>query len=471
MALRTLVAKLVADTGQFQRGMKKAESVLTGFAGKVAAIAGGVLSARFLSGAISQSVEFGDSLAKTADRLGLTTQNLAALRHAGEMAGVGMEGIDTALEQFVRRLGDAQNGTGDAVKTLKELGLSAKDLASQSPFQSLVQVSDAMQALPNQAAKAAVAFDLFGRSGVKLLNLLGQTGAGLKDAAKQTAAFGTALDRTTAAKFELLDDRFDELKATFQGLKLAIGTEFAAVVNLSIGNLVAWANEGNRAANFIKLSIQTMAEIGIQAAASFSAAWTIAFESVRAIAAQTLALGARAIGGLAGTAREFKNMLGVGASFLGFDGVAKSLISTQPGQTETTAGFLATDLENQVAVSIAKVTQAFDDLLSRDTANSFRARFDDMTQQFQRAAQAAAMLATSSMDLDEVNRNEKLKTADPQAFREISLSRTAIGGLNTQQSPQLVEAKKTNTQLKEATSYLRQMARASLIGTTARFGP
>lgn len=466
MAIRTLVAKFVADTGQFKRGVKQAEAALTGFAGKVAAIAGGVLSAQWLSGAISQSVEFGDSLAKVSDRLGLTTQNLQAIRHAGDLAGVSMEGIDLALTQFVRRLGDAQNGSGELAKTFKALGLNAAELASQSPYQSLIQVSDVIQKLPNQAAKAAAAFDLFGKSGVQLLNLLGQSGAGLREASKEVAAFGTALDRTTAAKFEILNDNFFRFKELVRGIKLAIGTEFASVINLGIDNFVKWASEGGRAANFIRLSIQTMAEVGIQAAASFSAAWTIAFESIRAIAAQTIALGARAVEGIGSGIRNLRGLAGGIAAHLGFTGRGIAAIAgpQSPGQTENTARFLAEDLENQVAQSIAKITAAFDDLISRGTANEFRQRFEDMNQEFFRAAQAMAAVATSAIDLEEVLPKEPKagKTGD---FKQISLSRTAIGGLSAQNRQQVMDP-----QLKE-TNRLLQLIESRFRTNGATYAP
>src|SRR3990172_9608385 len=50
-----------------------------------------------LGALVKSSIDAGDALAKTADRLGITTQALAGLRYAGDLAGVSAEQLDTSL--------------------------------------------------------------------------------------------------------------------------------------------------------------------------------------------------------------------------------------------------------------------------------------------------------------------------------------------------------------------------------------
>ncbi|MCH7526661.1 MAG: M28 family peptidase, partial [Planctomycetes bacterium] len=53
--------------------------------------------------------------------------------HAAELTGAGTAILDKGLQSMTRRLSDAAQGTGPAVKTLDELGLSAQALARQTP--------------------------------------------------------------------------------------------------------------------------------------------------------------------------------------------------------------------------------------------------------------------------------------------------------------------------------------------------
>ena len=56
-----------------------------------------------------------DSLAKTSDKIGVTTEALGGLRHAAELTGVGSDTLDMAMQRLTRRVSEAANGTGESV--------------------------------------------------------------------------------------------------------------------------------------------------------------------------------------------------------------------------------------------------------------------------------------------------------------------------------------------------------------------
>lgn len=64
-----------------------------------------------------------DSLAKTADKLGVTTEALQTLRYQGELTGVSIDTTDMALQRMTRRVAEAAQGTGEAKDAIAELGL------------------------------------------------------------------------------------------------------------------------------------------------------------------------------------------------------------------------------------------------------------------------------------------------------------------------------------------------------------
>jgi len=163
----------------FQQARDAAETTMKATAAAVAA-ATATLGALGL-----RAIESGDALAKTADKLGVTTNALSELRYAGELSGVAANTMDMALQRMTRRLSEAAQGSGEAKGALQELGLSAQSLAMMSADQQLAKIADAMQAIPSQADRVRLAFKLFDSEGVAMVNTLSQGSEGLRQAAER----------------------------------------------------------------------------------------------------------------------------------------------------------------------------------------------------------------------------------------------------------------------------------------------
>ena len=69
---------------------------------------------------VKSSLQSIDTLGKTAQKLGVTSQALQKLRYASNLAGVETRTVDMAVQRFTRRLSEAANGTGEAKDALKE---------------------------------------------------------------------------------------------------------------------------------------------------------------------------------------------------------------------------------------------------------------------------------------------------------------------------------------------------------------
>ena len=161
-----LVVNLTANTSKFDKGMGQAQTRLKQFksfaagalkAGAVAGVAAmGVAAAK-----TAQQFSKLDTVAKTADKLGIATEKMGGLQLAFEQTGVDAKAGMVAMQRMTRRVSDAANGTGPAVKALNELGLSAANLNTLTPDQMLGRVADAMQGVKNQGDKVRLAFSLF----------------------------------------------------------------------------------------------------------------------------------------------------------------------------------------------------------------------------------------------------------------------------------------------------------------------
>jgi len=193
------------------------------------ALVGAVGTAGF-GALIKSSINAGDELAKTADKLGVTTTALAGLRHAAELTGVSTGTMDMAMQRFTRRAAEAAQGTGEAKGALQELGINAEDLVKLPLDQQMSVVADSMAGVEKQSDKVRLAMKLFDSEGVALVNTLGGGSEALEKMTAEAEQLGITLSRTDTAQMEAANDSLTRLKAVFTGLTNQLSLAFAPII-------------------------------------------------------------------------------------------------------------------------------------------------------------------------------------------------------------------------------------------------
>lgn len=128
------------------------------------------------------------ALGEQAQQLGVTTDALQEYRYAASQTGIEQAQMDQALSQLTRRLGDAAQGVKEPIKALERLGITLDQIKGRSAGDVIPLIAEGMKQLPNDAERAAVAVDLFGKAGQKLMPLLSEGAQGIKaltDAARE----------------------------------------------------------------------------------------------------------------------------------------------------------------------------------------------------------------------------------------------------------------------------------------------
>ena len=184
-----------------------------------------------------------DVLAKTADKLGVTTEALTGLRLAAEQTGVETRTMDMAMQRMVRRLSEAAEGGGEAKGAIEELGLSAQDLASQSPDQALKTIADAMKGVESQSDKVRLAFKFFDSEGVALVNTLALGSEGLNQFEQDAKALGIAISRVDAAKVEAANDALNIASKVIDGALQEATVQLAPLVTALAASFTDAAKE------------------------------------------------------------------------------------------------------------------------------------------------------------------------------------------------------------------------------------
>lgn len=190
-----------------------------------------------------------DQLSKLADVIGIATEQFTAFRFGAEIAGASVKELDRALTIFGRRIGEAVRNTGEAVKGFEALGISADVLTRMGLGDALKIVSDRMRALTTPTQQAGVAFQLFGRQGVQILNFLKLGSKEIDRLVKEAQKLGIVFDRFEAAKVEAANDAIVRLQAVLRGVGQQIAIRISPILTGFINNLVDSAVAGESTAS------------------------------------------------------------------------------------------------------------------------------------------------------------------------------------------------------------------------------
>ena len=194
-----------------------------------------------LSGLAQAGVRSADELAKTSQKLGIAADQLAALRFAAEQTGASTRTLDLGLQRMVRRVAEAAQGTGEAQKALKELGLDAKALAQQAPDEQFRQIADAFENIGSQSDKVRLGFKLFDSEGVALVNTLAAGRAELDRFTEESRQLGLSLTQNQLNNVQEAVDAQNRVSKAFQGFARQLGADLAP----------AFGRAADQAANFI----------------------------------------------------------------------------------------------------------------------------------------------------------------------------------------------------------------------------
>lgn len=167
---------------------------------------------------IKRSIDASDTLAKTATKIGTTTEALSRLRYAADISGVSTQTLDMAMQRFTRRLAEAAQGTGEAKGALRELGIDAKAFLRLPLDEQMVGLSAAFANAATDADRVRLAMKLFDSEGVALVNTLKLGEKGMRDLMNEADTLGIVLSSKSAKGVEDTKDALTRLSYLAKGL-------------------------------------------------------------------------------------------------------------------------------------------------------------------------------------------------------------------------------------------------------------
>ena len=241
MKLRDLFVSIGFDVDdkqlkQLDKGLAQTKHLIMAVAGAAVAGAGSL----FL---LAKNVaDTGDKVAKTADKLGVQIDLLQELHHVGKLASMTVQEMNGNLEQFTRRTADAAKGTGEAQKAYSELGISLRDESGRikSSERLLGEVADRFAQMESAQDKVRLAYALFGRSGMGMINVLNQGAAGLAAQRAEAHELGKVLSEQAARDSEKFSDALMRALSVVEGIKNQVGAGLLPVITELLVRFREW---------------------------------------------------------------------------------------------------------------------------------------------------------------------------------------------------------------------------------------
>lgn len=233
------------------------------------AVAGAVLNAKTaivgLVGAagfgalIASSLRATDTLTKTANKIGTTTEALGALRYAADLTGVSTQTMDMALQRFTRRTAEAAKGMGEAKGAIRELGINAQELNRMPLDKRMIVLADAFAEVESESDRLRLAFKLFDSEGAALVNTLSQGGDGLRAMLGEARALGLTMSSTAAKGVEDTVDSLTKLQSLFKGVTDQTVAAFAPAIEMIVDRFTGFLQRSIEAKGGIEAFARSLA--------------------------------------------------------------------------------------------------------------------------------------------------------------------------------------------------------------------
>lgn len=197
------------------------------------------------------TLDTADNFSKLSQRTGIAVPELAKFSKAADLSDVSLEKVGKGLSLLSRKMVEAKSGTASALEPFTQLGVKVTDASGKlrGSGDVLLDVARKFKEMEDGPRKAALAMELFGKSGVDLIPMLNMGDAEIKK-------LGTTMSQEFADKAAVFNDRLTTLQANFGELATKLMMALLPALEKIVGVIENVANV------FLKLPEPVQAIIG-----------------------------------------------------------------------------------------------------------------------------------------------------------------------------------------------------------------
>ena len=211
-------------------------------AGTFAAVAAAIVKVeKAMIAMTKESASFADNIITLSMQTGQSTQQLQEFAYASELIDVSVDTLQGSLTKLTNNMQDTMNGTGNAKASFEALGVSVTnaDGSMRSANDVFYETIDALGQVKNETERDAMSMDIFGRSAQDLNPLIIQGSKTLKAYADEAHNMGYVLDDEALSALGAVDDAYQRLQKTQEGVKNQLAVEFAPYLEEFYGDVTS----------------------------------------------------------------------------------------------------------------------------------------------------------------------------------------------------------------------------------------
>ena len=242
---------------QLPNGMKSSMNAMgsldtqsLALAGGFAAVAAAIVKVeKAMISMTKESAAFADNIITLSMQTGQSTQQLQEFAYTSELIDVSVDTLQGSLTKLTNNMQDTMNGTGNAKASFEALGVSVTnaDGSMRSANDVFYETIDALGRVKNETERDAMSMDIFGRSAQDLNPLIIQGSKTLKAYADEAHNMGYVLDDEALSALGAVDDAYQRLQKTQEGVKNQLSAEFAPYLEEFYGDVTTMVKDGGKA--------------------------------------------------------------------------------------------------------------------------------------------------------------------------------------------------------------------------------
>ncbi len=204
---------------------------------------------------ITHSIEAQAQIANLSERLGVSVQEMSALRFMADQSDTSLEALATGMKKLSVNAVAAASGSAEMAAAFASIGVPVKnaDGSLRAIDDILGDVAEEFRLMPEGVEKTALAVKLFGKTGDELIPFLNAGRAGIKEMREEAEKLGIVLDERAARAAKKFEDDTKKIKSAVDGTGTAITQALLPALGRSANNFIEAAKAAGSFASGLAL--------------------------------------------------------------------------------------------------------------------------------------------------------------------------------------------------------------------------
>lgn len=278
--------------------LKKGENELEGFFDSIKKLAAGIAGV-FVAHEIVEFAESGvhamSEIEHASQRLGISTDRVQEFQFAAKELGLDADALTRSMGRLQVSQQAAAKGSQQSASAFSAMGVDVH--AAGGKFKSadelMLDVADGIAKQTDASKQAAMATQLFGRSGRELLPFLKEGRKGVEELAEDFKALGGGYTEAAIEKSKAFEKQSARLGLAFTGLKSTILGALLPVITRIVSGITAavgWLRKLSENSNAVRASMLTLGAVASVFAIQMAVAFAPLLLMAAAIGAVVLAV-------------------------------------------------------------------------------------------------------------------------------------------------------------------------------------